>query len=129
MFIIRKENNTRRADATTHHLYASGMIFYLCLRRIGSEVCCRLAGHGLQLTVAPKVKEKTITRLFKCPLINNIFSLIYLKLLFNHPLPLWQERWNVFNIMNSKKWHPSQEGDLNMCWHENQDSSSGRTPG
>ena len=28
-----------------------------------------------------------------------------------------------------KKWHPSQEGDLNMSWHENQDSSSGRAPG
>ena len=23
-----------------------------------------------------------------------------------------------------RKWHPSQEGDLNMSWHENQDSSS-----
>ena len=26
-------------------------------------------------------------------------------------------------------WYPSQEGDLNMSWHENQDSSSGRAPG
>ena len=27
------------------------------------------------------------------------------------------------------KWHPSQEEGLNMSWHENQDSSSGRAPG
>ena len=27
------------------------------------------------------------------------------------------------------KWHPSQEGDLSMSWHENQDSSSGRAQG
>ena len=26
------------------------------------------------------------------------------------------------------KWHSSQEGDLKMGWHENQDSSSGRAP-
>ena len=27
------------------------------------------------------------------------------------------------------KWYPSQKGDLNASWHENQDISSGRAPG
>ena len=36
---------------------------------------------------------------------------------------------SVMTAPPGKKWHPSQEGDLNMNWHENQDSSSGRTPG
>ena len=35
---------------------------------------------------------------------------------------------SVMTAPPGKKWHPTQEGDLNMNWHENQDSSSGRAP-
>ena len=33
------------------------------------------------------------------------------------------------NLNALLKWHPSQEGDLNVSWHDNQDSSSCRAPG
>ena len=36
---------------------------------------------------------------------------------------------NLHYMISREKWHPSQEGDLNMSWHENQDSSCGRAPG
>ena len=36
---------------------------------------------------------------------------------------------SVMTAPSGKKWHPSQEGDLRMSWHENQDSSNGRAPG
>ena len=36
---------------------------------------------------------------------------------------------SVMTASPGKKWHPSQEGDLNMSWHENQDNSSSRAPG
>ena len=36
---------------------------------------------------------------------------------------------SVMTASPDEKWYPSQEGDLNMSWHENQDSSSGRAPG
>ena len=35
---------------------------------------------------------------------------------------------SVMTAPPGKKWHPSQEGDLNMSWHKNQDGSSGRAP-
>ena len=35
----------------------------------------------------------------------------------------WKQTYNLL------KWHPSQEGYLNVSWHKNQDSSSGRAPG
>ena len=31
---------------------------------------------------------------------------------------------SVLTVSPGKNWHPSQEGDLNMSWHENQDNSS-----
>ena len=36
---------------------------------------------------------------------------------------------NLHYEISREKKHQSQEGDLNMSWHENQDSSSGRAPG
>ena len=29
---------------------------------------------------------------------------------------------SIMTPQPGRKWHPSQEGDLNMSWHENQDS-------
>ena len=40
--------------------------------------------------------------------------------------------WEILHYSISREKfepEPSQEGDLNMSWHMNQDSSSGRAPG
>ena len=45
------------------------------------------------------------------------------------PEPGFEPQTSGFQARRSIAWHPSQEGDLNVSWHENQDCSSGRAAG